>query len=295
VIAVLGATGRIGRHVVEALADQPVEAIALVRQPEGGELPIPARRGDFCDPASIRAALDGVTRLFLLSPRGPDQDLFEQATIRAAVAVGVERIVKISGSAASLGPSGTTSTGTAHWRSEQRIEQAGIGFSFLRPSYFQQNLLATVATTVARTGVLLSPFSHAPIAMIDVRDIAACAVAELINPRPIDQAWQLTGPRGVTFDELATRLGVRYLAIPPRAAAIALANQGYSASEVEHALRMAAYFAAGVDGAATDHVQRLTGRPPRAVDALLGEHRDLFAPSTVLAPLLSRTTTTPKD
>jgi hypothetical protein len=56
--------------------------------------------------------------------------------------------------------------------------------------------------------------------------------------------------------------------------------------------RMAVYLAAGSDRAVTDHVLRLTGRPPRPVQALLDEHRHSFAPATGLARLLSRTTTT---
>ena len=290
-IAVLGATGRIGRHVVEALADRPVEACALVRRPDIDGLPIPAVRADLSDPPSVRAALEGATRLFLVTPHGPEQDLLEAVAIAAAADAGVKHVVKVSGGAASLGPNGVTSTATAHWRSEQRIEHAGMGFTFLRPSFLQQNLLSTVAPMVAKAGVLLAPFGHAPIAMVDVRDVAACAACALTDPDPVDQAWQLTGPRGVTLDEVAEHLGVRHVPIPPKAAGRALARQGAPAIEVDHAVRMAAYFAAGADGAPTDHVLRLTGRPPRPVEALLDEHRDRFVPVTGLARLLSRTTT----
>lgn len=290
-IAVLGATGRIGRPLAEALADTPGEAIAVVRRPEASDLPIPARRGDLTDPASIRAALDGVSRLFLLTPHGPDQDLHESVVIDAAIASSVQHIVKVSGGTSSLGPNGTTSTGTSHWLSEQRIERSGIGFTFLRPSFFQQNLLTTVAPVVAKTGLLLAPFGHAPIAMIDTRDIAACAAAALTDPAPLDHAWQLTGPRGVTFDQIAAHLGVRYIPIRPTMAGRALSRQGAPATEVDHAVRMAAYFAAGADSAPTDSVLRLTGRAPRPVYALLDEHRDRFLPTTGLARVLSHTAT----
>ena len=89
----------------------------------------------------------------------------------------------------------------AHWRSEQAIEASGLGFTFLRPSFFTQNLLDTVAPVAAKLGLIPAPFGPAAIAMVDVRDIAACAVAALVDPDPVDAAWSITGPRPVTFDE----------------------------------------------------------------------------------------------
>jgi NAD(P)H dehydrogenase (quinone) len=219
VSAVLGASGRIGRHVAAALAEHRVDARALVRDPTRRDLSLPAVHADLAEAATLRQALHGVTRLLLVTPHSPDQDLLEAAAIDAAARAGVQRVVKVSGGAASLGPNGTTATATAHWRSEQHLERSGMGFTFLRPSFFQQNLLAIGA----RRGVLAAPFRHAPIAMVDVRDVAACAVAALTDPSPADQAWQPTGPRAVSFDDIADCLGVRYLPIPPKLAGRVLA------------------------------------------------------------------------
>jgi uncharacterized protein YbjT (DUF2867 family) len=100
-------------------------------------------QADLSAPATLAAAFDGVERLLLLTAHGPDQELHEAAALDAAVAAGVQRIVKISGGAPTLGPNGTTPTAVAHWRSEQRIERSGLDFTFLRPSFFMQNLLDT--------------------------------------------------------------------------------------------------------------------------------------------------------
>jgi nucleoside-diphosphate-sugar epimerase len=118
---------------------------------------------------------------------------------------------------------------------------------------------------------------HGPIAMVDARDVADCAIAALLNPEAPDQAWHLTGPRPVTFDDLAASLGVPYLNVPARVAAAALRRQGASAFDIEHAVRMAAYFATGADGAPTPAVMQLTGRPARTLDAFLSEHATAFA------------------
>jgi uncharacterized protein YbjT (DUF2867 family) len=151
-----------------------------------------------------------------------------------------------------------------------------------------QNLLAAVAPGVAATGVLAAPFGHAPIAMVDARDVAECAIAALLDERSGGRAWQLTGPGGVSFDAIAAQLGVRYVSVPPRLAARALRRRGLPPSEIDHATRMASYFAAGIDGVATDHVVRLTGRAPRSFAAFLDEHSTAFAPATRLARTLSR-------
>jgi uncharacterized protein YbjT (DUF2867 family) len=217
----------------------------------------------------LREALDGAEQLFLLTPHTPDQDLLEAHAIDAAVAAGVRRVVKISGGAPSLGPNGPSSTAVAHWRSERRIEDSGLGFCFLRPSFLMQNL----ETMAPRAGFLLAPMGHAPIAMVDARDVAACAVAALLDETSADQAWHVTGLAGVTFKDIARAIGVRYVNLPPQVAAKALRHRGASAFEIDHALRMAAYFASGADGAPTDAVRRLTGRMPRTLKQFLAENR----------------------
>jgi len=288
-IAVLGASGRVGRHVAVGLYDAGVPARALVRNPDRVDLPIEAAHADLRRTATLTAALRGVERLLLLTPQVPDQDLLEAAAVDAAVAAGVRRIVKVSGGPATLGPNGTTATATAHWRGEQRIERAALEFAFLRPSFFMQNLLETAAPGVSRTGVLSGPFGDAPIAMVDARDVAACAVAALLDDRPCHDAWHLTGPRPVTFPAIAEDLGVRHATVPLSVTAAGLRRRAAPAPTVEHSLRMAAYLASGADGVVTDHVRRLAGAPPRTVEAFLDEHRGAFAPATPLARLLSTT------
>jgi NAD(P)H dehydrogenase (quinone) len=276
VIALIGATGRIGTHVAASLAEREVPARALVRDAARVPSDVEAVAADLRRPESLRAGLEGATRLFLLTPHGPDQDLLEAAAIDAALAAGVERVVKLSGGAASLGPNGTTTTAVAHWRGEQRIEASGVDFCFLRPSFLMQNLVTTAAPTVRKLGVLAAPMGHGPIAMVDARDVAACAVAALTADELPADAWQLTGPHPVTFSTVAELLGVPYLNVPLRLAGRILRRQGAEPWEVEHSLRMAAYFAAGSDAGTTPAVARLTGRQPRTLDAFLAEHADAF-------------------
>ena len=259
-IALLGATGTIGRHVAAGLRERGVAARALRR---------PA--ADLRDPASLRAGMDGATTLFLLTPHDADQAVLEANALAAAVAAGVERVVKISGGAPSLGPNGPTATAAAHFASEQAIEASGLSYTFLRCSFMMQNLPGIVAR---RGGLLPAPFGRAPIAMVDAHDVGACAVAALLSDDAAGldgTAWHLTGPRGVTFGDVAAALGARYVPVPARLAAAGMRRRGASAGEIDHALRMAAYFASGADGAPTDAVAHLRGAPPRTVEAFLAE------------------------
>ncbi len=288
-IGVLGASGQIGGLVASGLATRGAEACALARRPIS-HVPLPARYADLTDAGSLDAALNGVERLFLVTPHGPDQDLLEQAAINAAARTGVKRVVKISGSAASLSPNGPTVTAIAHWRSERLIEASGLGFTFLRPSFFAQNLLARFAPQVRRLGVLPSPLGRAPIAMVDIRNVAACAIEALLDPDPTDSAWHLTGPAAVSMTDVAKWLHVRYLPVPVPVTSRALRREGATPFEITHAARMAAYFSSGADGVVTDHVQRLTGQKPRSVADLLVEHAGDFLPTTPLAGILNRST-----
>jgi NAD(P)H dehydrogenase (quinone) len=233
--------------------------------------PLSRANVDLRDGARLRAALEGVETVFLLTPHDPDQAVLEANALAAAREVGVARIVKLSGGAPSLGPNGPTVTAVAHFASEQAIEGSGLAYTFLRASFMMQNLVGMVAR---RGGLLPAPFGRAPIAMVDARDVAACAVAALTagDDGVLDgTAWHLTGPRGVTFGEVAAALGARYVPVPPRLAGRALRRRGASAYEVDHALRMAAYFASGADGAPTDAVARLSGAVPRSVEAFVAE------------------------
>ncbi len=276
-IAVLGATGTIGRPLIDRLYRQDVAVRALVRNPATAALPVGAVPADLRDPGSLRRGLVGCDRLLLLTPHGPDQDLQEAAAIDAAIDAGVTGIVKLSGGAASVTPNGPTPTAVAHWRSEARIEAAELEFAHLRPPFLMQNLLETVAPIVRRTGLLVGPFSDEPIAMVDADDVAACAAALLTAPDLGRSAHAITGPRSVTHREIADLLGARPVRLPLRMIGVPLRRHGATAWEVDHALRMAAFLRTGAAGQPTDAVLRLTGRRATSIEAFLAHHHGAFS------------------
>ena len=276
-IALLGATGTIGRHVVQGLADGSANARALVRDPGRAGVPVPTVAADLRDGASLRAALGGADQLFLLTAHGPDQDLQEAAALDAALDAGVKRIVKVSGGATTLGASGPTSTAVAHTRSERRIESSGMRFCFLRPSFLMQNLLTIAAPMVFGDGGPRS--AHGTGTDRDGR----CARCRRVRSRGArDLRWPRSGvaAHGATRRARSTgspgccasptcspRRAWRRAHAPPRCDG--LRDRAQSADGRALCLR--------AESVVTDAVPRLARHSGRTLEAFLGEHAGAFA------------------
>jgi len=275
-IGVIGARGRIGTHVVSGLAAGGADAVALVRGSASTSGPLPEVRADLRDRDALATAFDGIRRIFLLTPHGPDQDLLEANAVAAAREAGVEGVVKLSGTPATLGPNGPTCTAVTHWRSERLIEDAGFEFTHLRPSFLMQNLLGMLAPVMRERGRAISPLADEPIAMTDARDVARAAVELLLGPSLSGRALSVTGPRPVTFREIARLLGHRLIRIPGSLTPKAVRASSESAWEADHALRMLAFYRTGADGYVTGDFKSVTGWEPRPIEAFLEENQAEF-------------------
>ncbi|MBJ7470063.1 MAG: NAD(P)H-binding protein [Solirubrobacteraceae bacterium] len=274
-IAVFGGSGTIGSQVVRELAARGADLRLLTRSPQA-QVGIPAVYADPTVPASLGPALVGAERLFLLTPHGPGQPGMEQALLAAAVQAGVQGIVKISGTSASIGPNGPTATAVTHFHSERAIEDSGLEFCHIRPAFLMQNLLETVAPIVRTRGLVATPMAGAPIAMVDARDVGAVAAHRLLADRLGDTSIRVSGPAAVTHRDLARQLGVPCLPVPVALARKALRAGGADDWELDHAIRMVRFFNSGADAAVSDAVRLELGRPPRALEDFIGEHRGDF-------------------
>jgi uncharacterized protein YbjT (DUF2867 family) len=284
-IVVTGATGIAGLQVVHALTEQGEEVRAFVRDAERarevlGDAPELAV-GDFADAASLRAALDGAEALFLSCSDDPRRVEWETGAIDAAAAAGVRRIVKLSSQAAE--PGGAVAFWEWHWQVERHLRRSGVPAVILRSSFFLSNLLASAAT-VAEQGVLAAPAGGARIAMIDPRDVGACAAAVLTTDGHDGRTYVITGPEAITYariaDELSAATGrrVEFVDVPEGAALHAMLQAGMPAFV---ALQIAAIFAEAREGAAeqvTETVASLTGRAPHGVADFIRSTALQFAP-----------------
>ena len=179
-ILVTGATGNVGRQVVEQLVKRGADVRALVRDPAKANLPpgVNVAQGDLLDVDSLRSAFSGVSTLFLLNAVVADE--FTQALIALNIAreAGVERLVYLSVIHSDLYVNVPHFAGK--FGVERMIEQMGFNATILRPAYFMNNDL-TIKDVVSGYGVYPMPIGGKGLAMIDARDIGEIAAIELVR------------------------------------------------------------------------------------------------------------------
>ncbi len=206
-ILVTGATGTIGSHLVQHLAARHVPVRAFVRDPvKAQSLHAPTVQiatGDLGDPDSIRNALHGVEKVFLVSSPAPEQVTLQGNVVRAAQEMGVRHIVKVS--ALGTRPDSPLQIGRWHAETEDMIRDAGVSYTFLHPHSFMQNFLS-FAPTIERDGAFYAPLGRAAVAMVDARDVAEVAAAILQSDRHAGQTYVVTGPEAVSYADAAEAL-----------------------------------------------------------------------------------------
>ncbi|WP_315775492.1 MULTISPECIES: NmrA/HSCARG family protein [unclassified Bradyrhizobium] len=206
-ILVTGATGTVGRHVVDQLVKRGADVRALVRDPAKARFPagVAVAQGDLLDIDSLRSAFSGVSTLFLLNAVAPDE--FTQALIALNVAreAGIARIVYLSVIHSDVYVNVPHFAGK--FAVERMIEQMGLNATILRPAYFMSNDL-TIKDVVLGYGIYPMPIGAKGLAMIDVSDIGEIAAIELIRreqsavPLPLDRI-NLVGPDTLTGADAA--------------------------------------------------------------------------------------------
>lgn len=181
-ILVTGATGTIGRHVVDQLVQRGAAVRALVRDPAKAAFPdgVDVVRGDLLDVDVLRSAFSGVSTLFLLNAVVPDE--FTQALVALNLAreAGVERVVYLSVIHSDLYVNVPHFAGK--FGVERMLDTMGFQATILRPAYFMDNDL-TVKDVVLQYGVYPMPIGSKGLAMIDARDIGEIAAVALVGRR----------------------------------------------------------------------------------------------------------------
>ena len=289
-VLVIGATGTIGPHVVQALVDRGAVTRVLARDATraAGILPIGVEivEGDPGDDATVAAAAAGVDAVVLLPAHAHAKADLQLRIIRALRRSGA-RIVKLSGTSSAIRPDGPF-TCRQHWEIEQVLAASGQPFTVVRPNGFMQTLIDGIMLPAARaSGSIPNALGSAGISLIDGRDIGEVCAEVLTDSRWIDQTLVLTGPRAVTFAEIAALIAeetgqdVGTVDITPADVRDNLLNRGMAAWEAEHFEEMYQLFRDGGSEFVSKDVERVLGRPPRTVEDYLHDRRTVLLPEPI--------------
>jgi uncharacterized protein YbjT (DUF2867 family) len=184
-IVVTGATGNVGRPLVEALTATGEEVRAVSRRG-----PVP---GDLADASSLRPAFEGASAVFLLLPgdfRGPLEPVLSQAD--------GARVVLLS----------SQGVGTGRHPSffEDAVRASGLEWTVLRAGGFASNAFQW-AESVRTSRTLAAPFGDVALPVTDPSDIASVAAAALVDPSHAGQTYELTGPALISPRDQAAAIG----------------------------------------------------------------------------------------
>jgi len=234
-IAVTGATGQLGRLVIEALLKKvPAEQIiAAVRSPEkAADLAakgVTVRKADYSQPETLMSALSGVDKLLLISGSEVGQrEAQHQAVINAAKSASVKFIAYTSLLHANSSPLGL---GVEHRATEALLQASGIPFALLRNGWYTENYAASIAPALTHHAFIGSA-GEGRIASAARRDYADAAAEVISRDDQAGKIYELAGDDSYTLAEFAAEIArqsgeqVDYVNLSPAEFAAALKGAG---------------------------------------------------------------------
>jgi len=283
-ILVTGATGNNGIELIKRLSSLGAAVRGMVRKQHdrgSGTLPgVEFMTGDFDDPGSIRRALEGIERAFLVTNSTERAEAQQLGFVDAARAVGLRHIVYLSQlHAATNSPVRFL---RYHAVVEDAIDSSGITYTHLRPNLYAQGLLGFRSSIISE-GRFFAPASDARVSIVDVRDIAAVAAVALTESGHEGKIYDITGPEALTHAEMALQLSsalgrdIAFVDLQEQAMRDMLLGFGVPAWQAEGLLEDYAHYRRGEASIIASAVRDVTGRPPRSFAAFARDYKQAFA------------------
>ena len=280
-ILITGSLGNIGRAVTGQLlaAGRPVRAVdldpAAVRDTFPGA---EAARFDFTDPQTW-SVFDGVEVVFLMRPPALSNIARDMVpALEAAKRAGVKHMVLLSLQGAE------NNKVVPHAKIEAWLRDSGLTWTFVRPSFFMENLSTTHRSDILDRDCLMVPAGKGKTAFVAAHDVASVAAVALENPAShINKAWTPTGPQALTYYEVASIL-TDLLGRPIRYGKPgAIRYLLHATKQLDLPLAMALVTTAiytvarlGKAGGLTDDVRTVTGTAPIAFADWAAENRSTW-------------------
>ncbi len=281
-ILVTGVTGNVGREVVPALlqkgltvkaAARDVNRVNEVAENDNWSGDFEAVSFDYGDDESMSNALNGVDRVFLVTPTIGAVVQMVEAFLEVAKACDVKHIVRLSGMRNIKEASAT------HADCEQRIAASGIAFTHLRPNFFMQNFNTFYADGIKNRDSIALPAGEEPVSFIDVRDIADVAVVAFTQAAHIGKTYVLTGGQAITHDVVASALSdalgrkIAYINMPDEQFRQVLKQAGRPDAVAESIINLYAPVKQMLAAPITSDVETITGNAPRTIVEYTHDYR----------------------
>ncbi|MFC5746445.1 NmrA family NAD(P)-binding protein [Actinomadura rugatobispora] len=269
-ILVTGATGNVGRHVVEELLSGGHRVRALTRAPAGAGLPhgVEVATGDLAVVDSLAPALEGVTAVHLITFDAGDGAALRTGPqiARLATKAGVGHVTMLwSGEPGPV---------------EEAVAAEGLPWTTLQPQEFMSNALLWTGSVRAE-GVVREPFGATHSAMIHEADIGAVAARTLTEDGHVGKEYVLTGPEVLDMPQKLAVLGealgrdLRFVELTEQQARERMRRAGASQEAIDHVI---GWYADPPKEAytVTDTVERILGRPARTFAQWARENAEAF-------------------
>lgn len=285
-LLITGASGRIGSLVARRLTCEGAPVRLATRRPPGLE-GAEHTALDLTDPATWDDAFRDVRTMFLIRPPHVSniaRDLLPSLT--RARELGVRHVVFLSLQGAE------SATVVPHAKVETWLRGSGLDWTFVRPSFFMENLSTTHTRDIRDDDIIMVPAGRGRTSFVSAQDVADIAAAALLEPGAhAGRAWTPTGSEALTYGEVADilteTLGRPITYARPGAIRYALHARRTLAMDWEMVGVTTAIYSVARLGKAdgiTDDVQRVLGRAPQRFDTWAREHAAVWhAPGSGLS------------
>jgi uncharacterized protein YbjT (DUF2867 family) len=283
VIVVTGATGTVGRPLIEQLCERglPVRAVVHRAGPESLPAGVDTVECDLSEPQGLAHALKGAAALFV-HPRAVSTAA--PALLELAAKQGVQRVVALSAINVDddLTHQPSRLNGDRNKEVEDAVARSGLPWVSVRAGSFAFSISSVWAAQIrGGSDVVCGPYGNFAEAVIHEHDLAAVIAAALCDSRMVGRI-PVTGPQALTYTQMVTTIGevigrpLRYEEISPAEATKKMVSQGIPQAFVE--ALMARYrrdIEQPVD--VTDNVTKILGRPAKTYAEWVADHAGLFA------------------
>lgn len=266
-VLVVGGTGNVGKEVVRDLVKKGEHVIVGTRRPNEYPKIYPdcnPVKFDYSDPSTFEKALEGVNRIFMISPPMDwEADKKIKPFINIAVEKGIEHLVYLSAFGVDKNDD------NPQRKTELDIINSGITYTILRPNFFMENFsVGFVGPMIKYTKGIYLPAEDSKTSFISIKDIAEVAATCLTDETHHFKAYNLTGPEALSHAVVASILSdqtgekITYNSIDEQSMRKDLIDKGLTEKSVDYMEMLYRGVRSGAVAGLTNEVEKILGRAP---------------------------------